>query len=157
MHVDFYGYTRRGNKKTILQENSRPDKSVDARRGHLIFFSIVVREGYRNEGEYRLPSRVVSGRIINSLNKASSSLGVKGILQFIDYDLTENEVKRQYDNYISDCLLIIAEGKQIEQGFFFKETRRQLHGITERIDNRSAEDIINDTFEAHGITVVKKQ
>lgn len=100
--------------------------------------------------------RIIAGRIIHVLNSASPRLSKTALFYFLEHELTEGEIERQYQNYITDCLYLFVQNKQIEGGFRFQESRNSIYGIkTIDKDDRSAEEIINDTMAAHGIKVIK--
>lgn len=60
-----------------------------------------------------------------------------------------------YDDYVAKILLTLASESHIENGKDFSDVRKDILN-PERIDGRSGDQIIEDTFRKHGLKLGDK-
>lgn len=100
-------------------------------------------------------SRVAAGRIISWLNKINRHMSLKAVNLFLENARTEYNINYTYQRYSTDMLnLILLKGTDIksEDAILWNDIRDQQLGISKiKIDKRSAQEIINDTFIRHGL------
>lgn len=78
------------------------------------------------------------------------------MVKYIDYRFKQYEEDLLYKSITAEYLANIATGRRGETRISFIEERNKIYGIKAEKDERSAEEIINDTFKKHGIKLKNK-
>lgn len=111
-------------------------------------------------GDCSYNSRAAAGRIITWLNTINRGMGLKSINLFLENARTEYNINYTYQRYTTDALnllLLKGTGIQTSDAILWNDIRNQQLGINiKKVDNRSASEIINDTFIKHGLKIKKE-
>ena len=105
-------------------------------------------------------SRVAAGRIIKWLNDINRKMSLKAVNLFLENARIEYNINYSYQRYTTDALnLLLLKGTGIQQSeaILWNDIRDQQLGINnKKVDNRSAKEIIHDTFIKHGLKLKKE-
>ncbi len=84
-------------------------------------------------------------------------MSLKAVVKFLDYRFKQTEEEVLFKTIVAEYLATIGTGKQTAERISFIEKRNQIYGIAVQKDERSAKEIIRDTFKKHGIKIKGKE
>lgn len=84
-------------------------------------------------------------------------MSLKAVVRFLDYRFHQFEEDLLYKSIMAEYMSLVGTGKQSENRISFVEKRNEIYGIKTKKDERSAEEIIDDTFKKHGIKIKRKE
>lgn len=79
-------------------------------------------------------------------------MSMRAIVAYIDYRLKANEEKVLFETFIAESIATMSAGMKYKERMKYSEARNKIWNIGQK-DERSAKQIINDTFAARGIQV----
>lgn len=84
-------------------------------------------------------------------------MSLKAVVKFLDYRFKQTDEEVLFKTIIAEYLATIGVGKTTSERISFSEERNKIYGIKSKKDERSAEEIIKDTFKKHGIKIKGKE
>lgn len=78
------------------------------------------------------------------------------MVKYIDYRFKQSEEDLLYKSIIAEYIANIGTGRQGEKRISFIEERNKIYGIKTEKDERTAGEIVADTFKKHGIKIRRK-
>jgi len=84
-------------------------------------------------------------------------MSLKAVVKFLDYRFKQIEEDVLYKSITAEYMATIGVGKTNTERISFVEGRNKIYGIKVQKDERSAEEIIRDTFKKHGIKIKGKE
>lgn len=83
---------------------------------------------------------------------------LKAIVEYISYRLKKDVEESSYRVFMAESLATVTAGKKTVERIGFVETYNRIWNIKkQKEDNRTAEEIINDTFAKHGLKIKKSK
>jgi len=93
--------------------------------------------------------------MIDWLNEVKIDLSDKELIYYLNHKINQLILDTSYRDYEGKILLTMASNCHIENGKDFSDIRKMLFGKI-KIDMRSGEEIISDTFKKHGLKIKEK-
>lgn len=82
-------------------------------------------------------------------------MSIKAVVLYLDYRFKLRQEEILYRSITGEYMGILASGRRCEEPVSYIKGYKEIHGLHEEKDKRTAEEIISDTFKKHGITVIK--
>lgn len=83
-------------------------------------------------------------------------MSLKAVVKYLDYRLKKDEEEILYRKITAEYLGVMGRGMKTETKISFVEERNKIWGGAPVEDNRTAQEVINDTAKKHGINIIKK-
>lgn len=81
---------------------------------------------------------------------------LRAVVAYLDYRLKKEEESALFEIFVGEVLATIEAGKRIETRRNYIDLYNRVWGIKKEVeDTRTAQQIIDDTFKKHGLTIVK--
>lgn len=85
-------------------------------------------------------------------------MSLKAVVQYLDYRLKKDEEDSWYRVITAEHLATIAAGMKNKERVGFIDKRDKIWGMNkEKRDNRTAQEIINDTLKKRGIKLIRRK
>ena len=83
-------------------------------------------------------------------------MSLRAVVSYLDYRLKKDYEKQLFEIFVAEHLSIVASGRYTKEPNSYIEKVNKLWGKKEKKDERTAKQIIEDTFKKHGIKIKKK-
>ena len=78
------------------------------------------------------------------------------MVAYLDYRLKKEEESALFEIFVGETLATLEAGKRIETRRNYIDIYNRVWGIKKEVeDTRTAQQIIDDTFKRHGLTIKK--
>lgn len=84
-------------------------------------------------------------------------MSLKAVVKFLDYRFKQSEEELLFKSIMAEVVATIGIGKVTKERISFVEKRNIIYGVETHRDERSAEEIIDDTFKKHGLKRKQKE
>lgn len=81
---------------------------------------------------------------------------MKAVVSYLDYRLKANEEQTLFEVFVAENIATFTAGQKYKQRMSYSEKRNEIWGAATQKDTRSAKQIVEDTFAARGVKVIKK-
>lgn len=82
---------------------------------------------------------------------------LRAVVAYLDYRLKKEEESALFGIFVGEALATIEAGKRIETRRSYIDIYNRVWGIKNEVeDTRTAQQIIDDTFKKHGLTIKKR-
>ena len=81
---------------------------------------------------------------------------LRAVVAYLDYRLKKEEESALFEIFVGETLATLEAGKRIETRRSYIDIYNRVWGIKKDVeDTRTAQQIIDDTFKKHGLTIKK--
>lgn len=82
---------------------------------------------------------------------------LRAVVAYLDYRLKKEEESVLFEIFVGETLATLEAGKRIETRRSYIDIYNRVWGIKKEVeDTRTAQQIIDDTFKKHGLTIKKR-
>lgn len=82
---------------------------------------------------------------------------LRAVVAYLDYRLKKEEESALFEIFVGEALATIEAGMRIETRRSYIDIHNRVWGIKNEVeDTRTAQEIIDDTFKKHGLTIKKR-
>lgn len=82
---------------------------------------------------------------------------IKAVVRYIDYRFKQKSEETVFRTIMAEYTATVGVGKVSQKRLSFIEERNKIYGIETPKDERTAEEIIVDTFKKHGLKIKQKE
>lgn len=96
------------------------------------------------------------GRIVYFLDGIRNKMTLRAVVAYLDYRLKKEEESALFEIFVGEALATIEAGMRIETRRSYIDIYNRVWDIKKEVeDTRTAQEIIDDTFKKHGLTIKK--
>lgn len=83
-------------------------------------------------------------------------MSLKAIVELLGYRLKKDEEETLHKIFVAENLATMSAGMKTQERIGFMQTYKKIWDIKDKEDNRTADEIIEDTFKKHGLKIKRK-